>query len=257
MKNPNSFYTYAYLREDRSPYYIGKGSGRRIYVKGGRFCGIPKNKSQIIFLKQNLTEEEAFKHEKYMIAVFGRKDLGTGILRNMTDGGEGTSGRLKSEEEKEKSRARMIGKNNPQYGRKYTEEERKNLSEKMRGENGPFYGKTHTEEFKKNRCGPGNPMYGKKCPEHSARMKRRMNTTEGKEIARKAGKIGGAKAYERGVGIHGRSKEQIIEDGKKGAKIAQEQRWQCTITGHVSTPCGLSAYQKKRGIDTLNRIRIK
>ena len=35
-----------------------------------------KDKSRIIFLKQNLTEEEAFKHEIYMIAVFGRKDLG-------------------------------------------------------------------------------------------------------------------------------------------------------------------------------------
>lgn len=43
---------------------------------------------KIMLLKTNLTEEEAFKHEKYMIAVFGRKDKGTGILRNRSDGGE-------------------------------------------------------------------------------------------------------------------------------------------------------------------------
>ena len=84
------YYTYAYLREDGTPYYIGKGKKDRVYSKQ-RIINKPKDKLRIIFLKQNLTEEEAFKHEIYMIAVFGRKDLGTGILRNMTNGGEGAS----------------------------------------------------------------------------------------------------------------------------------------------------------------------
>ena len=71
------YYTYAYLREDRTPYYIGKGKDRRVYVRSkDRAIKPPTDKSRIILLKQNLTEEEAFKHEKYMIAVFGRKDLG-------------------------------------------------------------------------------------------------------------------------------------------------------------------------------------
>ena len=90
------YYTYAYLREDRTPYYIGKGQGNRAYVKryGKGRARRPKNLNNIILLKQNLTEEEAFKHEIYMIAVFGRKDLGTGILHNRTDGGEGPSGHI-------------------------------------------------------------------------------------------------------------------------------------------------------------------
>ena len=97
----NDFYTYAYLREDRTPYYIGKGSGNRVYKKDRRIKP-PKDKSRIIFLKKNLLEEEAFRHEIYMIAVFGRKDNGTGILHNRTNGGEGVSGAIKSEEIRKK-----------------------------------------------------------------------------------------------------------------------------------------------------------
>lgn len=92
-----NYYTYAYLREDGTPYYIGKGKGNRIYRKDKRIRP-PNNKVRIIFLKQNLTEEDAFEHEIYMIAVFGRKDLRTGILLNKTNGGEGSSGFVHSKE---------------------------------------------------------------------------------------------------------------------------------------------------------------
>jgi len=98
----NNFYTYAYLREDRTPYYIGKGKGERIFKKGRCEIKPPKDKSRVIKLKQSLTEEEAFNHEIYMIAIFGRLDLGTGILRNKTDGGDGISGFIFTEEMKEK-----------------------------------------------------------------------------------------------------------------------------------------------------------
>ena len=102
------YYTYAYLREDKTPYYIGKGQGKRIYSKQ-KHIKPPKDKSRIIYLKQNLTEEEAFKHEIYMIDVFGRKDLGTGILHNRTDGGEGPSGAIISEEDKRKRSEALKG----------------------------------------------------------------------------------------------------------------------------------------------------
>ena len=82
------YYTYAYLREDKTPYYIGKGTGDRVYYRARFDIKPPKDKSRIIFLKQNLSEKEAFKHEIYIIAVFGRIDLGTGILHNKTDGGD-------------------------------------------------------------------------------------------------------------------------------------------------------------------------
>ena len=122
MVNHNRFYTYAYLREDRTPYYIGKGQGRRISNRQKKDMKSPKDKSRIIYLKQNLTEEEAFRYEKYMIAVFGRKDLGTGILRNRTDGGDGMSGFTHSEE----TRKKISEKNK---GRKLTEEHKQKLKE--------------------------------------------------------------------------------------------------------------------------------
>ena len=88
-----NYYTYAYLREDNTPYYIGMGSGIRIDKQHLRGCtDIRPPEDRRIKLKQNLTREEAFKHEVYMISVLGRKDLGTGILRNMTDGGDGARG---------------------------------------------------------------------------------------------------------------------------------------------------------------------
>lgn len=120
------YYTYAYLREDDTPYYIGKGRGRRAYLPHKKHARRPKDKSRILILKRNLTEEEAFKHEIYMIAIYGRKDIGTGILRNLTDGGQGGGKRRFipcGEAQKEANRKsmlaryeaglRMDGKHNP------------------------------------------------------------------------------------------------------------------------------------------------
>lgn len=126
------YYTYAYLREDGTPYYIGKGKGNRAYIRRQRRVKPPSNKNRIIILKQNLTEEEAFKHEIYMISIFGRKDLGTGILHNMTNGGDGTSGRIISEEEREKMRKREIG-NKRNLGRKTYEETKLKISKANKG----------------------------------------------------------------------------------------------------------------------------
>jgi hypothetical protein len=127
----NHFYTYAYLREDNTPYYIGKGRGGRAYRKMSRErVRVPKDRSRILILKKNLTEEEAFRHEKYMISVFGRKDLGTGMLINMTEGGQGPSGhtRIESLETRQRKSLAQRGNQN-RKGIPHTAEVRRKMSE--------------------------------------------------------------------------------------------------------------------------------
>jgi hypothetical protein len=102
------YYTYAYLREDGTPYYMGKGKGNRAYKKHDNVKNPSKDK--ILFLKKDLTEQEAFKHETYMINVLGRIDLRTGILENKNAGGNGSSGKIYSQEEKDKIRKDVLGR---------------------------------------------------------------------------------------------------------------------------------------------------
>jgi hypothetical protein len=110
------YYTYAWLRVDGSPYYIGKGHGNRAYDRRRKFC---PPRDRILILKRNLSESDAFKHEIYMIAVYGRKDLGTGILHNCTTGGEGATGAIRSAETKLLIAASKVGDRNVNWGKKW------------------------------------------------------------------------------------------------------------------------------------------
>jgi hypothetical protein len=180
----SKYYTYAYLREDRTPYYIGKGSGRRIYSKKGRPCGRPKDKSRIIFLKQNLTEEDAFRHEKYMIAVFGRKDLGTGILYNKTNGGEGTSGFKHTEETKKKFRGNKNGRGNCGIIRTEEDKEKTRNIIKNLWKNGKY--KDKKQEYK---SGKENPWYGRKHTKDTIEKQKRVKCKYLYEIISPEGEI--------------------------------------------------------------------
>jgi len=161
------YYTYAYLRENRTPYYIGKGKGRRSHQKHNGFYPPPKNR--IVFLKQNLTEEEAFKHEIYMIAVFGRKDLGTGILHNKTDGGRGCSHKIMTEKD-------LYNRSKGRLGKQLSESHKRRISEANTGTP-----KTMTEKRKQSDIEKGLRARGKTKPKHSEETKRKISeATQGR-----------------------------------------------------------------------------
>jgi len=84
---PNKFYVYEYLNEDGTPYYIGRGSKRRAWMFHKNIM-VPDDKSKIHIIVDNLDEEESCLLEIHMISSYGRKDIGTGILENKSDGSE-------------------------------------------------------------------------------------------------------------------------------------------------------------------------
>ena len=98
------FYSYIYLRGDNTPYYAGKGTGDRAFLQRNHNVKVPPRGFIVVFSMDS--EELALESEKALIELFGRKNNGTGILRNLTDGGDGVSGLRHSEETKKIIRAK-------------------------------------------------------------------------------------------------------------------------------------------------------
>lgn len=120
------YYVYEYLRQDGTPYYIGKGRKNRAFTQQGHTVPLPP-RDRIRFIAEHLTDYRARELEIELIAKYGRKDLGTGILRNMTDGGEGSSGRIATNEMKQKLSEINLGK-------RQSEETKQKRAESLRGQ---------------------------------------------------------------------------------------------------------------------------
>lgn len=191
----NEFYVYAHKRLDtQAVFYVGKGKGNRHLKRYGRsnYWNNIVNKAgyKSVIVGSELSEQQAFDMEKELIEFLREEGV---TLCNMTDGGEGSSGLLHTEEQK-----RKIG--DAQRGVPKPESQKKKLSElllsgehpifsekakaKNRGENHWAYGLT----------GEANPSYGRKdTPEMIEAKRQRMLgrkigacTEERREAIRKA-----------------------------------------------------------------------
>lgn len=95
-------------------FYIGIGNINRPYKKHGRTLHwkniVSKHGYYVEILQDNLTWEEACELEELLISEYGRKDLGTGCLCNMTNGGDGLNNFKFPREIVEKIRNKNIGR---------------------------------------------------------------------------------------------------------------------------------------------------
>jgi len=101
------FYLYGHIRNDTGDlFYIGKGEGTRFKSQQGRnpywLNVVNAHGYTSVIIEHFETETEAFEAEIFFIAAIGRKDLGHGPLINMSDGGEGASGAIRTEEQKKR-----------------------------------------------------------------------------------------------------------------------------------------------------------
>jgi hypothetical protein len=98
-------------------------------------------------------------------------------------------------------------------------------------------GEKRSDEFRQKMSsvtkGEKNGMYGKKRPDLAERNRKRR----GRKI---------------------QYNENGLKSKQKSAKLVNSQKWECCITGYISTAAGVVSYQKGRGIDTSknNRRRI-
>lgn len=120
----NFWYIYSHTRLDTNEvFYIGIGKpqkGRQLYSRAFSTFGrsnfwksiIKKTSYKIDIILTDLSWEEACLKEKELIKLYGRKNLGTGSLCNLTDGGDGNKGLIFTEIHKKRLKERAKGKSN-------------------------------------------------------------------------------------------------------------------------------------------------
>lgn len=155
----SKFYVYAYLRLDGTPYYIGKGKDKRAWQKRkDERINKPTDKDRIIIVERNLTEIGALAIERRLIRWYGRKCVGTGILQNITEGGDGISGYKHTEETKKKLSVVHTGKKIP-----------KNIG-RVPWNKGKTGIQSHTEDTKKRMSISHTGLSIPKSDEHKRRL---------------------------------------------------------------------------------------
>ena len=140
----NKYYVYKHLKKGTDEvFYIGKGSGNRAYYKTQRNKLwnniVNKYGYDIEIVEDNLSEETAFNLEIKLIKKYGRRDFKLGTLCNMSNGGEGDSGKIISIETKKKMSEWQKGVpkseifKNKLRGKKHSEETKKKISNSNKG----------------------------------------------------------------------------------------------------------------------------
>ena len=226
----NHFYVYILRRPDKvdpfdetksQPFYVGKGCNGRLqdhrreakrlqHKPGGKIVKIllihklwkQKLDFEEEIYKDNLTENKAHEIECLLIRRYGRINNNTGVLSNMTDGGDGVVGLIMPESAKELLR-QHANKRTPEQRKKcgkpgkiISPEQRLKISKATKGKVGHWKGKHLSLEHKRKlseafkgryvspetrqrmseaQKGEKNAMYGRKISEETRRKMSEAN----------------------------------------------------------------------------------
>jgi hypothetical protein len=131
-------YVYRHIRLDSgNPFYIGISNSCDNRYKRANAKTKRNNLWAKIIAKTNYEVEILFEHDNYelikekekeFISLYGRINTNTGILSNLTDGGEGTIGWIPTKEQRRNQSNRMKGDKHPQFGIEHSKERRLNNS---------------------------------------------------------------------------------------------------------------------------------
>lgn len=158
---PEDFYVYIHVRAtDGKPFYVGKGCGKRYK---GHFDRNPMWKRtakkygvKVVIYRDKLQEWAAFEVEQELIALYGRRNTGHGYLCNLTDGGEGQSGYIPSDESNMKRSAKL-------KGRVFSESHKQKIAESNKARILSDETKKKISDSRVGRfCGENHPLFGKK-----------------------------------------------------------------------------------------------
>lgn len=246
------YYVYIYLNQlkegvwsfkdhifEYQPFYVGKGKKKRekshLYPSSLRKKSYKNNTIKKVLketgeepihfrIYENLTNEEAIKLEAELIEHFGRVDAGTGILTNLTDGGEGVNNFADKNISKPWARKKVY-----QYelSGEYVREWESIASVEIDG----MYSSNISTAIKKNGTFAGYIWSFKKVDKMKPRIKNQMKVTYKniKQVDKKTGDVikvfENALSIEEGLKLRKGARNKIYECLKGSRKTAYGYKW--------------------------------
>lgn len=228
-------FVYCYLRADGTPYYVGIARlANRPVRRLKADTKPPRDHSRIRVMRSGLSWDQACHWERVYIARYGRKDNGTGFLRNRTDGGDGVIGYSHTEETK-----RLIGE--MARGQKRSDATCRRISEGLRGR------RLSAEAKEKIRLANLGKTYPQAVREKVSRALTGRPCSQATRARLRESNLGQRRSQDSRQKMSDAAKARLANPDFKSAAIAPLQ---------AATAVKLAAYAKKYGVTEASYVSL-